>query len=99
MTLEFHVEVVDSYFTKTDSKNNYMYRGSLQDFYWNKGVHEILDVVRPKFNVQEKKTRQYFSNILKWDTQSDVSHAVTEHAEHNKILINSAQKADNIIPT
>ena len=49
----------------------YMYRGSLQDFYWNKGTHEILDVVCPYFNVEIIKMRQHLSNIVKCDTQSD----------------------------
>ena len=32
--LECHSEGVDSYFTKIENNIIYMYRGSLQDFYW-----------------------------------------------------------------
>ena len=61
--LEFHVEVVDSYFTNTQNNTIYIYRGSLQYFYWKKVTHESIDVVCPYFNV-EKKTRHHFPNIL-----------------------------------
>ena len=33
------VEVIDSFVTKIDNNNIYMYRDSLQDFYWKKGTH------------------------------------------------------------
>ena len=46
-----HVEVVDIYFTKTDTNKMYLYWGSLQDIYWKKGTHAILDVVCPHLNV------------------------------------------------
>ena len=49
----------------------YMYRGSLQDFYWKKGTHETLDIVCTHFNGEIIKMRKYLSNILKFDTQSD----------------------------
>ena len=46
-----------------------MYRGSLHEFYLNKGTNESLDVVSPHLNVDKKEMRHYLSNILKWDTQ------------------------------
>ena len=48
-----------------------MYRGSLQDFYWKKVTHKSLDIVCTHFNAEMIKMRQYLSNILKCDTQSD----------------------------
>ena len=48
--LECHVVGVDSYFTKMDNNIIYMYRGSLQEFYCNKGNHESLDAVCPNLN-------------------------------------------------
>ena len=48
-----------------------MYIGSHQDFYWNKCTHKSLDVVFPHLNIERGKIRQYLSNILKCDTQSD----------------------------
>ena len=71
MALEFHMELVDRNFTKTDNNKIYMYRGSLQDFYSKKGTNESLDVVCLHLNIEKLKMRQYLSNILKWDTQSD----------------------------
>ena len=48
-----------------------MYRGSLQEFYWNKVTHENIDFVCPHFNAKIIKMRQYLSNVLKCDTLSD----------------------------
>ena len=47
-----------------------MYRGSLQDLYRKKGIHESIDVYVHISML--KKMRQYLSNILIWDTQSDL---------------------------
>ena len=69
--LEFHVEVVDSYFTNMENNIIYIYRGSLQDFYWNKVTNKSLYIVCPHFNVEIIKMRQHFSNTLKCDTSSD----------------------------
>ena len=65
------MEVVYSYFKNPEKNKIYMYRGSLQDFYWKKRTHESLDIVCPHFNVEGNKIRQYLSNILKGDTQRD----------------------------
>ena len=54
-----NMEVVDSYFTKTEDNNIFMYRGSLKYFYWEKSTHESLDFVRSHYNVK----KQYMSNI------------------------------------
>ena len=61
--LEFCVVVVDRYFTKTDNKTNYMYRGSLQEFYWKKVTHENIDFVCPHFNAKIIKMRQYCCSL------------------------------------
>ena len=47
-----HVEVVDSNFTKTEDKDIFLYRGSLQDFSWKKATHESIDVVCTNYNVK-----------------------------------------------
>ena len=52
--LEYHVEVFDSYFTKTYNNKIYICRWSLQDFHWKNGTHESLDVVCPHFYVKQK---------------------------------------------
>ena len=48
-----HIEVADSYFTKTDDYITFIYRGSIHDFYWKEATHEILDVVHPHYNVKQ----------------------------------------------
>ena len=37
--LEYHKEGFDNCFTNIENKKVYMYRGSLQYFYWKKGTH------------------------------------------------------------
>ena len=69
--LKCHSEGVDSYFTNIENNIIYMYRGSLQNFYWNKVPRESLDVPCPHFNVEIIKMRAYLTNILKCDTSSD----------------------------
>ena len=46
-----NVEVVDSYFTKTENSKIYMYRGSLQYFHWKKDTHGSLGIICPHLNV------------------------------------------------
>ena len=43
--LKYHHKGVDSLFKNIANKIIYMYRGSLQDFYWKKGTYECLDDV------------------------------------------------------
>ena len=71
-SLNKHEEVVYTYFTKKVNTKIYIYRGSLQYFYWKKGYHESLDAVRPHFNYEQNKMRQYMSTILIWDTENEV---------------------------
>ena len=42
-----------------------------QDFLWNKGTHESLDIACLHLNVEILKMRQYLTNILKCETSSD----------------------------
>ena len=49
-----HMEVVDVYFSKTEDIKNFIYRGSLQDFYWKKYTHESIVVVRPYYNAENE---------------------------------------------
>ena len=44
------MEVVGSYLKKTEDKNIFMYRGSLQGFYWKKSAHESLYIVLTHYN-------------------------------------------------
>ena len=69
--LECNSEGADGYLTKIENSIIYMYRGSLQYFYWNKVTHEGLDVPCTHFNVERIKMKKYFANILKRDTSSN----------------------------
>ena len=48
-----------------------MFRASPQDFYPKKDNNESFDVGCIHFNVGKIKMRQYFTNILKYDTSID----------------------------
>ena len=62
--LECHEEEVD-FFTNIENKNIYMYRGSLQEFYLEKGNHDCLDVPCVNFNVEIIQIKKDSTNILK----------------------------------
>ena len=66
--LECHSSGIDSYFTNIENNRIYMYRWSLQCFYWQKGTHKILDIACLHFNIEIIKMRQYFTNIVKYET-------------------------------
>ena len=53
--LNQHVELVDIHFTLIYNNKMNMYRGSLQEFYWRKGIHESPDFVRTHFNFGKTK--------------------------------------------
>ena len=94
--LECHLEGVDSYFTKIEKNRTYMYRGSLQFFYWKKGTPESLDVACIHFNVERIKMRQHLNNILKYDT------SINDNKEKINHWLNSLEKFHQnymIIPT
>ena len=48
-----------------------MYRGSLQDFYWNKFTHECPDVPCVNLIVERIQMKQYLTNVFKSYTSSD----------------------------
>ena len=56
-----------------------MYWGSLQDSYWKKDIHEIIDVQCPHLNVEIIKMRQHLSSISKSDTQNDDVEGEIDH--------------------
>ena len=50
-----HMEGVASYFTKTEENNIFMYRGSLEIFYWENASHQSLDVACSHNNSEKTK--------------------------------------------
>ena len=63
-SLEFYSDGIDSSSKNIDNNRIYMYRVSLQYYYWEKGTHEIIHVACLHFNVERTKMRQYLTNIL-----------------------------------
>ena len=54
------MEVVAFFLTKKENNIIYMYRESIQYFYWKKGTHESLDVVCTHFNVKKRTIVVYY---------------------------------------
>ena len=57
-------------FTNIEKNNSYV-QGSLQDFYWEKVTHEIMNVPCVHFNVEIILIRQCLTKILKCDFSID----------------------------
>ena len=45
-----------------------MYRGSLQDFYWEKGTYECLEIPCVHLHLKNNYMKHYFTHILKSNT-------------------------------
>ena len=69
----------DFIFTNTENNIIYMYRGSLQDFYWEKGTHECLEVPCVYFHFKRTVMKQYSTHILKIDTSSGDMNEKVDH--------------------
>ena len=57
-----------SVFTKIVSNIIYMYKGSLQDFYWKKGTYECLEMPCEHLNLKKNEIKDYWTHVLKNDT-------------------------------
>ena len=47
----------------------YIYRGSLQDFYWKKGSYECIEPPCEHFCLKSNKVKYYWAHVLKNDTK------------------------------
>ena len=95
-SLEFYSDGIDSSSKNIDNNRIYMYRVSLQYYYWEKGTHEIIHVACLHFNVERTKMRQYLTNILKYDTSSD---DMKENMDHWLDSFENFHKEYIIMPT
>ena len=64
---EFPHPTAETYcvFTQIDSNIIYMYRGSLQYFYWRKGTHECLEIPCVHFRLKNNDTKKLFDPRIK----------------------------------
>ena len=90
------METVDSYFTNIENNIIYMFRGSLQNFYWKKVTHESLDIEYIHFNVEIFIIRIYLTNILKYENSSD---DMMENIDHWLDSFEKFHKKYIIMPT
>ena len=56
-------------FTQIDNNIVYMYRGSLQDFYWRKGTYECLEIKCVHCHLKKNDMKYYLTHILKMTLQ------------------------------
>ena len=54
----------DCVFTQIDSNIIYMYRGSLQEFYWRKGNYECLEIPCEHLCLKKNDMKNYLTHIL-----------------------------------
>ena len=43
----------------------YIYRGSLQDFYWKKGTYECIDMSCEHYTIKRNEVKGYWARLLK----------------------------------
>ena len=84
-----YVETVDTYFTNIENSRIYFY-------YWNKGIHESLDVTYINFIVERIKMRQYLTNILKYENSNE---DMKENIDHWLGCFENFHKKYIIMPT
>ena len=83
----------DCIFTQIDNTIIYMYRGSLQDFYWRKGTYECLEMPCVHLRLKKNEMKDYLTHVLKNDTSSGDMDEKLDHwfdsfeKFHNKYII------------
>ena len=60
----------DCVFKQIDYNIIYMYRGSLQYFYWKKGTYKCLEMPCVHFRLKNNEMKYYLNHVLKNDTSS-----------------------------
>ena len=60
-----HTEEHDCVFTQIDTDIIYIYRGSLQDFYWKKGTYECIDIPCEHYTIKRNEVKGYWAHVLK----------------------------------
>ena len=67
------------FFTKIENNNIYMYMGSLQYFYWEKGTYDCIYVLCVYFHIKRNDMKHYFTKILKSNTSSGDMNEKVDH--------------------
>ena len=60
-----YTEEHDCVFTQIDTDIIYIYRGSLQDFYWKKGTYECIDMPCEHYTMKRNDVKAYLDRLLK----------------------------------
>ena len=69
----------EDFFFNIESKNIYMYRGEVQNIYWNKFTNGCLGVPCVHFHIKIIEMKHYFTKIFKSDTSSDGMNEKVDH--------------------
>ena len=60
-----YTEEHDCVFTWIDTNVIYIYRGSLQYFYWKKGTYECIDMPCEHYTIKRNDVKGYWAYVLK----------------------------------
>ena len=77
--LSHYTAEMDCVFTHIVYHIIYIYRGSLQDFYWIKGTYECLEIPCEHFCLKKNEIKDYWTRVLKNDTTSDDMDEMVDH--------------------
>ena len=72
-------EETDCRFTKNDKNIIYMYRGSLQYFYWKKGTYEHLKMPNVNIHLKNYDMKDYLTQLFKNGTLSGLINEKVDH--------------------
>ena len=74
----------------------YIYRGSLQDLYWEKGTSECIDIPCEHYTIKMNKVKGYWARVLKIYT---TLFAMNELVDDCLVTLEKFHKQYNIIPS
>ena len=91
-----YTEEHDCVFTQIDTNMIYIYRGSLQDFYWKKGTYECIDMPCEHYKIKRNKVKGYWDRVLKKYT---TLYEINEPVDHCLVTFEKFHKQYIIIPS
>ena len=74
----------------------YIYRGSLQDFYWKKGTYECIEMPCEHYCLKSNAATDYWARVLKNDT---TIYEMDELVDHCLVSSEKFQKQYIIMPS
>ena len=70
--------------------------GSLQDFYWNKGTYECIEMTFENYCLKRNEVKDYWARVLKNDT---TIYEMDEMVDHCLLSFKKSHKQYSIMPS